>query len=58
MVFTFNLFVVNRDLNEGDVFDNNSISQLTNQTVNYVFSKSVDDDNYYLSRVIHRAKYN
>ena len=33
------------------------ISQLTKQTVNYVFSKNTDDDNYSLSRVIHRAKY-
>ena len=41
-----------------DVFDNNNISQLTNQTVNYVFSKNTDDDNYSLERVIHRAKYN
>ena len=41
-----------------DDFDNNSISQLTNQTVNYVFSKNTDDDNYSLDSVIHRAKYN
>ena len=41
-----------------DIFDNNSISQLTNQTVNYVFSKNTNDDNYSLSMVIHRAKSN
>lgn len=54
-----NIYITDKQLvTKYDVFDNNSISQLTNQTVNYVFSKKIDDDNYYLSQVIHHAKYN
>ena len=54
-----NIYITDKQtITKYDDFDNNSISQLTNQTVNYVFSKNTDDDNYSLERVIHRAKYN
>lgn len=54
-----NIYITDKQtITKYDDFDNNIISQLTNQTVIYVFSKSVDGDSYSLSRVIHRAKYN